>query len=167
MRKVEPTLAIKWKENIEEILNVVGEKPFLKVSRSSYLKERYYLYGGIIDGKLRLFYYPLDSPNSQINFGLISPDKVASGETLIYKGSETYSPFDLIESTSFLKFRMGVPYKIVNKHYKGIVYGFFKETTSRPNIYSFYCFCEGKLREECFNDIDYDFYELDEELNFL
>lgn len=61
MRKVEPTLTFKWKYNIEEILNV-KEKPFLKVSRSSYLKERYYLYGGIIDSKLRLFYYPLDSP---------------------------------------------------------------------------------------------------------
>jgi hypothetical protein len=163
MRKVEPTLTFKWKYNIEEILNVAGEKPFLKVSRSSYLKERYYLYGGIIDGKLRLFYYPLDSPNAQINFGLISPDKVASGEALIYKGFETYSPSDLIESTSFLKFKMGIPYKIVNKRYKGIVYGFFKEAIS-PNAYSFYCFCEGKtLEEEHFNDIDYDFYELDEE----
>ena len=163
MRKVEPTLTFKWKENIEEILNVVGEKPFLKVRRSYYHQERYYLYGGIIDGKLRLFYYPLDSPNSQINFGLISPDKVVSCETLIYKGSETYRPFDLIESTSFLKFRMGVPYKIVNKRFKGIIYGFFKETTS-PNIYSFYCFCEDKtLGERDFSDNDYDFYELDEE----
>lgn len=164
MRKVEPTLAIKWKDNIEEILNVVGEKPFLKVSRSSYLKERYYLYGGIIDGKIRLFYYPLDSPNSQINFGLISPDKVASGETLIYTDSGTYSPFDLVESTSFLKFKMGIPYKIVNKRYKGITYGFFKETIS-PNLYSFYCYYGDKtLGETQFNDVDYDFYELDEGL---
>ena len=164
MRKVEPTLTYKWKENIEEVLNVVGEKPFLKVSRSYYLKERYYLYGGIIDGKLRLFYYPLDSPNAQINFGLISPDKVASGEALIYKGSETYSPSDLIKSTSFLKFRMAVPYKIVDKCFKGVIYGFFKETVS-PNIYSFYYFCEDKtLGEGDFSDNDYDFYELDEGL---
>ena len=164
MRKVEPTLTFKWKENIEEILNVVGEKPFLKVRRSFFYQERYYLYGGIIDGKLRLFYYPLDSLNAQINFGLISPDKVASGEALIYKGSETYRPSDLIESTSFLKFKMGIPYKIVNKRYKGIVYGFFKETIS-PNLYSFYCYYGDKtLDEEQFSYADYDFYEMDEGL---
>lgn len=58
---------------------------------------------------------------------------------------------------------MGVPYKIVDKCFKGVVYGFFKGTVS-PNIYSFYYFCEDKtLGEGDFSDNDYDFYELDEE----
>lgn len=162
MRKVEPTLTYKWKENIEEILNV-REMPFLKVSRSPYLREKYYLYGGIIYGKIRLFYYPLDRPDSQIDFALISPDKVAADETLIYKGSETFSPSELVKSTSLLEFKTGKPYKIVNKRYKGIIYGIFQEAVN-PNLHSFYCYCgDEKLIKEQFNDADYDFYELDEE----
>lgn len=170
MRKVEARCYYKWKENLEELLNIEN-KPFIKVKPSAYQDEKYYMYGGIIKDKLRFFFYPSKMPNPRIDFILIDPLDYYNDKAVIYN-NKTEKPFlsrELLNITYERKFTIGNPYKIISKNDGMIYYGFYThdEYCQGDVTHFFDCYCsfvnhDNRIHSKGFLTHLYDFYELDD-----
>lgn len=173
MKKIEAITNYKWKPDIEERLGI-KDKPFIRVSFRDIQKEKYYLYGGIFDNKLELYYRSNTKPDNETNksyffisYIAIAPEELIDDVQFYSNESEDkliLIPIeDLIETTIVeMNFRKEIPYKIVSRYDKMVYYGFFIAMKSR--FASFYCFSEhilSKLFTKSFSIEAYDFYEFD------
>lgn len=167
MKLVESCNYYEWKENIEKILEI-EKKPFVKIRSTCYQGVKYYMYGGMVDNKLRFYFYPNEKPNAQIDYILIDPQDLYFDRAIIYKDIlgvfEPFAPSDLLDITYTKNFEVGKPYKIVKKDGGTLFYGFYIHQVSN-HCYDFDCYSSStkvgcKIR--IFEDLEYNFYSLDD-----